>query len=192
MAAPIARSVKARADIFPCGYCNKDVSWSDLAVCCDACDIWYHKSCHSLNVSKFEDINDVSWQCFKCQTILVNSFSYHSYELDSPDNVSQNVHSAYISTSSISSPSSSSLNNIIDTENSPHRFVFGPTSHSTPESQSIITDCQTQISRSTSNLNASHSTRSTDSDTSPLLTDKKRNWKTTVLNANGLNSSQIG
>ena len=28
--------------VFLCGYCQLPVNWSDLAVCCDECGIWYH------------------------------------------------------------------------------------------------------------------------------------------------------
>ena len=67
--------------INPCGFCDLQVSWSNRAVCCDKCDIWYHKSCVSMLSRKYEEIEDVSWNCIKCKSQNVASFTYHSYDV---------------------------------------------------------------------------------------------------------------
>ena len=82
MAKPTKAGAKARAKIFPCGYCEREVSWAHMAVACDACDIWFHRSCHSLSIREYENLgNEDSWRCYRCKTIVNDSFSYHSYEL---------------------------------------------------------------------------------------------------------------
>ena len=54
------------ADQFPCGRCDLNVDWSQLAVCCDECDHWYHKTCISMTSSEYNDVSDESWICAKC------------------------------------------------------------------------------------------------------------------------------
>ena len=46
--------------LYPCGCCELKVDWSDLAVCCDACNMWHHKSCISMYSSEYEHIENVS------------------------------------------------------------------------------------------------------------------------------------
>ena len=67
--------------IYTCGFCDLQVSWSHRAVCCDECDIWYHKSCVSMLSREYEEIEDVSWNCIKCKSQNVASFTYHSYDV---------------------------------------------------------------------------------------------------------------
>ena len=122
MAAPIGQSsakVKTRKDIFPCGYCERDVSWVHSAVCCDACDIWFHRECHSISESTYNNLAEETWRCFKCLTFLQDSFSYHSYEFQ--------PYTWY-------TPSGTKPSYIRSvTGDSPQRINFRPSAHSTPE-----------------------------------------------------------
>ena len=45
------------ATIYPCGYCELRVGWSHQAVCCDGCDIWYHRSCMEIGTDEYESLN---------------------------------------------------------------------------------------------------------------------------------------
>ena len=59
------------ADYFPCGYCQLDVSWGcNGGVACDTCKIWYHISCHEINMSRYQRMQDpeVNWKCYKCSS----------------------------------------------------------------------------------------------------------------------------
>ena len=38
----------AARNYFPCGLCEKPVTWSTEGVCCDDCSMWHHKSCIDL------------------------------------------------------------------------------------------------------------------------------------------------
>ena len=57
--------------VYHCGFCELPVDWSDVAVACDECSIWYHKSCLEMSTSKFQNLNcsNVSWICMKCCTM---------------------------------------------------------------------------------------------------------------------------
>ena len=35
-------------NIYPCGYCEQKVDWSDMAVQCDEYNVWYHISCYDI------------------------------------------------------------------------------------------------------------------------------------------------
>ena len=70
--------------IYPCGYCELKVGWSTMALCCDNCDIWYHKNCLEMSSGEYNLLgrSNISWICRKCDSINVDSFTYHSYILD--------------------------------------------------------------------------------------------------------------
>ena len=71
------------ASIFPCGYCDQPVNWSDQGVCCRECSIWHHKSCGDISTKEMEYLegSNVVWLCCKCESVNVDSFTFHSYEL---------------------------------------------------------------------------------------------------------------
>ena len=108
--------------IYPCGFCEKPVNWDHLrAICCDNCDIWYHShclECTNTDISHLQNSN-VSWICCKCNTPNVNSFSFHSYDLESYN--SFNVFNTSSNVSDFSVPSLDS--------------TFSPTKHSSPKFQ---------------------------------------------------------
>ena len=51
------------SSIYPCGFCDCKVSWTDKGVCCDDCSIWYHKSCISMPSTDYDNLEDFSWHC---------------------------------------------------------------------------------------------------------------------------------
>ena len=69
-------------DIFPCGWCELNVGWSCAGVCCDQCDLWYHKQCISMSSAEYEGLADESWKCLKCTTVNCSSFLYNGYNLN--------------------------------------------------------------------------------------------------------------
>ena len=78
---------KPQTGVFPCGVCQKNVSFNGPpAVQCDnsECKIWIHKHCAStLTDSVFEDIADMSWQCYGCRCVHgQQSFIYQAYNLN--------------------------------------------------------------------------------------------------------------
>ena len=40
--------------IYPCAYCESGVTWGQAGACCEHCEMWFHKTCLSLNTSSFE------------------------------------------------------------------------------------------------------------------------------------------
>ena len=106
--------------VYPCGLCQVPVTWSCEGVCCDGCDIWYHKSCTEQNSTEFAELNrtDVAWHCYKCDSVNVSSFSFHSYEFIKPNsfeplaNLDETLDQSVLSTFSprfISSPANKSF-----------------------------------------------------------------------------------
>ena len=70
-----------------CGYCQTPVTWHHThAVCCGACDVWYHSDCIDLSNISTENLqsSERSWKCCKCDSCSIDSFIFHSYELNQP------------------------------------------------------------------------------------------------------------
>ena len=72
------------ANIFPCGLCDRPVTWSREGICCDNCSIWHHCSSIELCSTDYELLqrSNVQWMCCKCDSLNVSSFAYHSYEIE--------------------------------------------------------------------------------------------------------------
>ena len=49
--------------IFPCGYCEDPVTWEQRRICCDSCDMWFHKDCVDMGSFTFlaYSTTNVSW-----------------------------------------------------------------------------------------------------------------------------------
>lgn len=105
--------------VYPCGYCERCVNWSHLALCCDECNIWYHKSCLELATDDFRNIeaNHTVWFCFKCFTPNYSDRIFNSF---------------YISTSNQYSVLSDNYGNNMDLSMMPDDANFAPMTHSTP------------------------------------------------------------
>ena len=70
------------AEIFPCGWCELKVDWSQSGIACDQCDHWYHRQCISMTSSVYNGIADTSWVCAKCNTNNCSSFLYNGFNLN--------------------------------------------------------------------------------------------------------------
>ena len=76
---------------YPCGVCGKAVRYSDRAVACDDCNIWYHTNCMLMNTHVYESLrdSDISWMCFRCglpnfSSRLFESSSCSDFSDDNP------------------------------------------------------------------------------------------------------------
>ena len=149
---------------YPCGFCDNPVTWDhQRAICCDSCDIWYHShclECTNINISHLQNTN-VSWICCKCNTPNINSFSFHSYDLESYNQFS--VLSTSRNNSDFSIPSLDS--------------TFSPTKHSSPK-------FQFPNSRSGSKSSNSKESTSSDDDVFPQTINPKNRNKLRVITIN--------
>ena len=118
----------ATNSIFPCGFCELPVGWQDMALCCDCCDIWFHRSCLSLSESRYNALGqcDESWKCYRCHTVMSMSSIFHSYEINTAPTQTANSQGNYSgqylnSTSPVSfvPTRSSTPNRLIETETHP-------------------------------------------------------------------------
>ena len=67
---------------FPCGICERAVTWSRTkpSVACDDCNTWYHKSCLGMSSQIFRGIKpDTPWQCDRCgiPNFMDSTLFYH-------------------------------------------------------------------------------------------------------------------
>ena len=70
--------------IYPCGFCDTNVSWGCKGIACDACNIWYHHDCVDLASAEWERLGQhqsIQWICPRCDGINCDSFTYNSFEL---------------------------------------------------------------------------------------------------------------
>ena len=176
------------AKIFPCGYCEKPVTWENEAVCCDGdnCNIWHHKSCIE-QCSGDENLlhrNNVQWLCAKCDTINVDSFSFHSYYLDITHNFYAPIQDSNVTLESFSSPVTKS-----------DRKQFSPLKSSTPNrmssrNKSTLSTSKSSVSSSTSSphySNGHHSQSSADDSSPPFPVKQDRsNLRILSLNCRGI------
>ena len=71
-------------NIYPCGYCEQKVDWSDMAAQCDECDVWYHISCYDIGDKTYSALgkSNVSWVCWKCGTQNLSQISTGHPDID--------------------------------------------------------------------------------------------------------------
>ena len=69
--------------VYSCGTCQLAVNWSQKAVNCDTCDVWYHKTCATILSVQYTGLHssDTSWYCHKCDSHCIDIFSYQPYEV---------------------------------------------------------------------------------------------------------------
>lgn len=53
---------------YPCGTCQKEVTWNDKGILCDSCDTWYHCDCQGLGDATYDFLSNssFSWLCIIC------------------------------------------------------------------------------------------------------------------------------
>ena len=56
--------------------------WSRAPVCCDACSVWFHKICVSMDTEVYDNIASRSWECYACGPHYCSSFLYHAYNIN--------------------------------------------------------------------------------------------------------------
>ncbi len=69
----------ADSTYYPCGVCQRHVTWEDKAVCCEECYVWYHIGCHHIQTDTYEGLKSSSaaWTCEKCGEI---NYSQHAFQ----------------------------------------------------------------------------------------------------------------
>ena len=102
--------------IYLCAYCESGVTWRQAGVCCDNCEVWFHKTCLSLSTSSFENIQDsnVSWICNRCNFTNSESSLFQSYNLELHNSLAS-LNSSIASVDSVFTPENfSKPNNLPD------------------------------------------------------------------------------
>ena len=146
--------------VYHCGFCELPVDWSDVAVACDECSIWYHKSCLEMSTSKFQSLNcsNVSWISMKCCTMNTEPHLFNSFEI--------------ILENSFAPLDDNAISNTIVSIDS----LFSPTYASSPQSTH-----SNRPSHATANRSPRHGSK-------PDLPAKSNNnyWRSMVVNVNHL------
>ena len=47
-----------RAPKYPCGVCQKAVTWKHKAICCDTCNTWFHTQCESIRDTIYDTMQN--------------------------------------------------------------------------------------------------------------------------------------
>ena len=147
----------------PCGICELGVNWSHAAVCCDNCDVWYHKSCVSMNSQQYANIEGERRNCYACGSVNCSSFLYHVYNL--------NVSNSYEPLAGIPGDDSVYLKRVCSPGS-----AFEPTVSSSPKLHMEQTF---------------HSSTSTDHAASTVDRQTRENLRVSVLNANSVKNKRV-
>ena len=84
---PISGSLNL-SSIFPCGYCEDPVTWEQRGICCDSCDVWFHKDCVDMGSFTFlaYSTTNASWICCRCNHPNFDRNLFHSFEIETTNN----------------------------------------------------------------------------------------------------------
>ena len=75
--------------VYPCGYCGHNVDYGAKAICCDNCDIWFHKSCVSMSSTMYSELNSVEDRfCYRCFTHYCDTFHAYGYSVHTSNSFS--------------------------------------------------------------------------------------------------------
>ena len=148
----------SQKSIFPCGFCQTHVDFGQKATCCDTCDVWFHKTCVSMDSTTFSLLNSQDdWFCYRCNSVNHNSQSFHSFQY--------------------SLPTSNSFSALADTDDNvfPSPNTLRPSAHSSPVG--------TIPSHTAAHISSVSSSATSESYYNP---PKGSNWRTLTININGL------
>ena len=81
------------SSIFPCGYSEDPVTWEQRGICCDSCDMWFHKDCVDMRSFTFlaYSTTNVSWICCRCNHPNFDRNLFHLLELKPQINYSNTL-----------------------------------------------------------------------------------------------------
>ncbi|XP_041457324.1 uncharacterized protein LOC121409459 [Lytechinus variegatus] len=77
---------------FPCGICDRSVTWKAPAIACNSCGIWYHKNCVNISTAVFNALEkfNADWICCSCG---LPQFHSSLFESSIPDSILDSVNS---------------------------------------------------------------------------------------------------
>ena len=94
---------------YPCGACDRSVTWDQRGVACESCGQWLHAECQHIDSGSYDLLgrSDVTWHCVVCANANYSTiaFDLHGIAQDTihPSQVSE-ITSPNNSKASISSP----------------------------------------------------------------------------------------
>ena len=79
------------SSIYPCGTCDKAVTWEHRGVVCETCDQWYHIDCQDIHSQTYVDLNNsmVSWHCIVCNQPNYSDVPFDLYGLSTSNRFSE-------------------------------------------------------------------------------------------------------
>ena len=81
---PTSGTGSLNSSVFPCGYCDLPVTWDQCGICCDSCDLWFHKNCVDMGSHTFKAFSttNVSWICCNCDNPNFDRNLFHSFQIE--------------------------------------------------------------------------------------------------------------
>ena len=76
------------SSIFPCGYCEDLATLEQRGICCDSCDMWFHKDCVDMGSFTFlaYSTTNVSCICCRCNHPNFDRNLFDSFEIETINN----------------------------------------------------------------------------------------------------------
>ena len=160
--------------VYPCGYCQHNVSWNGNGLCCDNCDMWFHPSCIDISSAEYWALGQTSeeWKCYRCQTVNSSCLMYHSYEVDTHNRFSI---LSCVTDDSVFLNDSSASRGTAPWHSSPQSLHLS--------SEREFSSISTLQSMSRSNRGSSHKC---DPKNEVPIHNKRQNLRTLVINCNGI------